>query len=133
MEEKFTFVVQKIDFWHLLISDSSWGLMGMVLYLLIVYRELILKESIFKVVWKNRNLIGYSFVITTLIAIVYQSFPDIKQFFSEMPFYNETLGKLGFVGVGAMAARFASGNAKNNLKDDIFKKKTGIDPNEPLI
>ena len=134
MEEvPFTFVVQKVDFWQVLLSDSSWGLLGMLLYFLIVYRTVILKSNLFKILWDNKNLIGYSFTLTTVVAVVYRSFPEIQETIKTLPFYNDYLGKLGFVGISAMVMRFANGDMKDKMKTDVFKKATGFDPNEDLI
>lgn len=132
-DTSFTFVVEKIDFWNLLISDSSWAILGIIGYILIVYRGVILKSNIFSTLWKNKGLIGYAFAITTLVAIVYQSFPAITEFMQSMPFYNETMGKLGFVGIGAAAMRFTNGENKKQLIKDIFKKEHGFDPDAIII
>lgn len=128
--ESFKFIIQDINFWQILASNSSWGVGGILLYMFIVYRPVIGKENFFKVLWKNRSLISYAFAFTTLIAVIYHSFPDIKNTLQTLPFYNEALGNTGFVGVGLAVMRFATGDSKNNLITDIFVKKTGFDPNK---
>lgn len=129
--EETKFLIDSLDFWVLLIGHSGWGIVGILLYFHIVYGKDIVKTSPIKVVSKYWPLMAYSFVVTNLVAIVFIGFPAIQEVLSEnIPFYDTYLSKLGFVGIGAMALRFIGGDLKDDLKTDIFIKKTGFDPNK---
>ena len=130
MEENFKFIVQKVDFWQILTSDTSWSILGIIAYITIAYKDVILTSNVFKVLWKNRSLCGYGLVLSMIIAVVYRSFPDMQEFIVSLPFYNDFLGAMGFVGVGVATMKFASGKNKDNMINDIFTKKTGFDPNK---
>lgn len=129
METKF--LIDNWDFWTVLIGHSGWGIIGIALYFHIVYGKEIVKTNPVTVIRKYWPLMVYSFIGTNLLAVVFIGFPDIERVLSEnIPFYNKYLANTGFVGIGALILRFIGGDMKNDLKTDVFIKKTGVDPNK---
>ena len=126
-----SFLIGSWEFWEVLIGHSGWGIIGIMLYFHLIYGKEIIKTNPITIVKKFWPLMLYSFVITNLFAIVFIGFPDIQEVLNDnIPFYSTYLANTGFVGIGALALRFIGGDIKDDLKTDVFIKKTGLDPNK---
>lgn len=133
MEESYTYLVQDVSFWNVLLSDSSWGLLGLLAFILWEYRSVIMKTNLFKVIWTHKSFMSWCFMMTSIVAIVYNSFPAVEEQLSKIPLYNEYLKDMGFVGISYAIAYFANGKNKDEIDKDVFKRKTGFDPDKPLV
>lgn len=129
--EALSFIVQEVDFWNVLLGNTSFAIVGIMIYIGAKFHKEILSIGIFKVVWSNINLIGWGTYMATLLAIVLYSFPAAKKVLDGFVLFGDlTAGEVGFIGVGALLMVVNKGKNKNAMLDASFKSTTGIDPHK---